>query len=59
MRLFRMYLKDECLCETTLHNATITIRDCVGENKVEKVLQQLSEGITITLKSNWTIKEVL
>lgn len=57
MRFFRMYLKGECLCEMTLHNATITIRDCLGENKVGEVLQKLSEGITITLKSNWTMKE--
>lgn len=59
MRLFRMYLKDECLRETTLHNATIIIKDCLGENKVEKVLQKLFEGITITLKSNWTMKEII
>lgn len=57
MRFFRMYLKGECLCEMTLHNAIITIRDCLGENKVGEVLQKLSEGATVSLKSNWEIKE--
>tara|TARA_Y100000593_G_scaffold94032_1_gene191294 strand:- start:67850 stop:68014 length:165 start_codon:yes stop_codon:yes gene_type:complete len=52
-----MYLKGECMCEMTLHNAIITIRDCLGENKVGEVLQKLSEGATVSLKSNWEIKE--
>ncbi len=57
MRLFRMYLKGECLCETTLHNATITIQDCLGADKVEETLQKLSEGATVSLRENWTMQE--
>ena len=57
MRLFRMYLKGECLCEMTLHNATITIKDCLGADKVDEVLQKLSQGAIVSLKANWTMKE--
>ena len=59
MRLFRMYLKGECMCETTLHNASITIGDCLGKDKVDEVLHKLSKGDTVDLMSNWTIKEKL
>lgn len=57
MRLFRMYLKGECMCEMTLHNAIITIKDCLGADKVDEVLQKLSQGATVSLKVNWTMKE--
>lgn len=59
MRLFRMYLKGECMCEMTTHNATITIGDCLGKDKVDEVLHKLSKGDTVDLMSNWTIKEKL
>ncbi len=57
MRLFRMYLKGECMCEMTLHNAKITLADCLGSVGAEKALQKLSEGDTIALHGNWIMQE--
>ena len=51
MRLFRMYLKGECMCEMTTHNASITIGDCLGKDKVDEVLHKLSKGDTVDLMS--------
>lgn len=59
MRFFRMYLKGECMCDMTLHNATITVRDCLGADKADEVLQKLTQGATVGLNANWTIKEKL
>lgn len=59
MRIFGMYLKGECMCDITLHNATITIRDCLGADKVDEVLRKPSQGATVSLKVNWTTKEII
>lgn len=57
MRLFRVYLKDECMSEIAEKNAVVTIQDCLGNDKVQETLRKLSQGYTIELMSNWTIKE--
>lgn len=57
MRFFRVYLKGECMSEIAEKNAIVTIQDCLGNDRVQEVLHKLSQGATVELMSNWTIKE--
>ena len=59
MRLFRMYIEDECMCEVTLKNASVTLADCLGTDKVDEMLHKLSQGDTVELMSNWKMQEKL